>query len=923
MRNTIYYELKKILKNNGESIKIDKINSIDFIKGIDKISRSILELGISNKDNIVIQSNNSIKYLELLYSFSKLGLSVTIIDDDVLNKNNIIDKADYLFISNIDGIEIDNYKRIIVYDNLDSDDDIVINWDKFCDISKYYNKEILYFDNFNIKYYSNNVELNINDSDIIESIDEYNQKLNIKEKNICVKFMDFILINYLIMNKKNISFSEGNVLITRDKYLLNDLNGNYKNIYSKFDMINEYELSKILEKYGSCYNRYYGFRNRFIGIGKDGNINLIDLDDVKICDVITGRKIDCGSIEIKVNKKYIKTNYIGYIVDSRLNIIDYLDKEIERVKIRKTGLPEIDMPWCKYYPSDSKKDKPLEYTLYQNLKVLNENNYLEVALKYLGREIKYFELFNEIEKAAKSLYALGVRKGDHVTFSMPNIPEFVYLFYAVNKIGAVACLIEPRTPASRIKDYLDESHSKVLVMVDLCKKNIDKLIDREELKHVISVSPMNSVTSRKVKNAYNLTHKKVKTSGKYIDYKDFIKIGESILQFSDNPYTSDEVATVVYTSGTTGKPKGAELRNETYNGQNMQLKYSGILPRVGEIFMGNVPFFSAYGSSSGMHNALSSGVTIELIANYKPSKFANMLKKYKPTHVMGVPRFFEILSESKTFNGEDITFLKNAISGGDKMSPNREYRVNEYLTKHNANKLKKGLGMSEFGGGFITTVNDEVNKVGSVGIPHVGNNIMIIDPDTNEHLTYGRDKKIGELYVTGPTMMKGYLNNKEENEKFFYVDSKGIKWAKTGDLVYMDEDGVIFFVDRIKNVIMRPDGHTVPLLPIENAIDKHEVVESCAVVGVTVSDKSTGKRPMAFIVLKKDNNVSVEKIHNEIKELQNKYIPEREQPMWYRYVDSLPYNLAGKVDLHKLGSIGEEDENKNLEFVNNMKKEKN
>ena len=188
MRNTIYYELKKILKNNGEIFKIDKINSIDFIKEIDKISRSILELGISNKDNIVIQSNNSIKYLELLYSFSKLGLSVTIIDDDVLNKNNIIDKADYLFVSNIDGIEIDNYKRIIIYDNLDSDDDIVINWDKFYDISKYYNKEILYFDNFNIRYYSNNVELNINDKDIIESINEYNQRLNIKDKNVCVKF---------------------------------------------------------------------------------------------------------------------------------------------------------------------------------------------------------------------------------------------------------------------------------------------------------------------------------------------------------------------------------------------------------------------------------------------------------------------------------------------------------------------------------------------------------------------------------------------------------------------------------------------------------------------------------------------------------------------------------------------------------------
>lgn len=915
MKNTIYYEIRKIIKNN--SFKVDIIDSKEFLSSIDLVSRSILELGISKKDNVVIEKNNNIKYYILVYAFSKLGIKINVFD-------NIDDKivCDYIFATNIDKINIDNYKRIILYeDNVVCEDDIIINWNKFYDISKYYNKEIIYYNDFSINYYDNNILISLKDEDIINSFDEIDSRISVKDSNICIKYIDFILFNYLLINRNNISFNNGNILFSRDNLLIND-NDKYNKVYSKFDMVNEYEFSKIIDKYGDSYYRYYNFYNRMLCCGKN-KLNLFNIDDVKICNVINGKKNDFGSIEVYVGKKYIKTNYVGDIKDNVLNIVDYYDKEFEREKLKKTGLPETDMPWCKYYPIESKKDSVLKYTLYQNLKILNQNNYLEVALKYLGEEIKYYEMFNEIEKAAKSLYALGVRKGDYITFSMPNIPEFVYLFYAVNKIGAVACLIEPRTPASRIKSYLDESHSKILVMVDLCKKNIDKLIDREELKHVISVSPINSIKSKKVRNTYNLTHKKVKSSGKYIDYKDFIKIGESILPFNDNPYIENDVATVVYTSGTTGKPKGAELRNETYNGQNMQLKYSGILPKVGETFMGNVPFFSAYGSSSGMHNALSSGVKIELIAKYKPKHFASMLKKYKPTHVMGVPRFFEILSESKTFKNEDITFLKNAISGGDKMSPNREYRVNEYLVNHNANKLKKGLGMSEFGGGFITTVNDNVNKVGSVGIPHVGNNVMIVDPNTKEHLTYGREQNVGELYVSGPTMMKGYLNNKEETDKFFYIDDKGIKWAKTGDLVYMDEDGVIFFVDRIKNVIMRPDGHTVPLLPIENAIDKHESVESCAVVGITVDNKSTGKRPMAFIVLKKDINVSVDKIHNEIKELQNKYIPEREQPLWYRYVDSLPYNLAGKVDMLKLASIGESDKFKNLEFVNEIKKDKN
>ena len=164
MKNTIYYKIKKELKNN--TIKIDNKESTEFIKDIDKLSRSILELGINNKDNIVIEKDNSIKFLEIIYAFNKIGLNITIIDNETTNKRNIINESNYLFINNIDGIDIDNYKRIILYNNIDcDDDDIVINWDKFYDISKYYNKEIINYNNFNIKYYDNNVELNLKDEE--------------------------------------------------------------------------------------------------------------------------------------------------------------------------------------------------------------------------------------------------------------------------------------------------------------------------------------------------------------------------------------------------------------------------------------------------------------------------------------------------------------------------------------------------------------------------------------------------------------------------------------------------------------------------------------------------------------------------------------------------------------------------------------
>lgn len=581
-------------------------------------------------------------------------------------------------------------------------------------------------------------------------------------------------------------------------------------------------------------------------------------------------------------------------------------KEIELGLIEtpkeKTGYPSIDKPWLKFFPKESLEDEINPYTLYEQIKLANEENLEEIALSYNGEKITFRKMFHQIDLVAGALLSIGVKENDIVTICLPNIPEFVYSFYAINKIGAIASLIEPRTNAERIKGFVNNANSKVMIMLDLCKNNIDKMLDASTLEMVISVSAANALENKTKKNLYTMAHKEVKTSGKYLNWNDFINV-KRLNNVEPVKYTPNKTAAIVYTSGTTGVPKGAELTNETYNGQNMQLKYSGITPKVGDIFLGNVPFFSAYGSSSGMHNALTNGVEVALLPNYKPIDFPKLLLKYRPNHVMGVPRFYELMTQDKLALKSDYSFLENAISGGDKMAPTNEKKVNKFLQNHGAEKIKKGLGMSEFGGGFITTVSKESNKIGSVGVPHVGNNVKIIDPNTSQELKYGSEKNIGELYVTGPTMMKSYFNNPTETEKFFHIDEFGVKWAKTGDLVYMDEDGVVFFIDRIKNVIMRPDGHTTPLLPIENAISKHPSVASCAAVGVNVEEGSTGALPMAFIVLK-DGNQNIETIQKEIEELCALNIPERERPKWYRYVKEIPYNLAGKVDMLKLKETG-------------------
>lgn len=587
-----------------------------------------------------------------------------------------------------------------------------------------------------------------------------------------------------------------------------------------------------------------------------------------------------------------------------------LDLKGNTKNTKLTGYPSKDMPWLKHYPKSALTDTVNEVTLYGQIKNSNKDNMNKTALSYNGEKISFRKLFHNIDKVADALTSLGVKKGDIVTLCLPNIPEFVYSFYAINKIGAISSLIEPRTNSERIKKFVNNTNSKVMIMVDLCKKNIDKIVENSNLEIVISVSAANSIENKYKKNLYKVAHKEVKTKGKYLNFNEFINV-KRLNNVKEVDYVKNTPVSIVYTSGTTGIPKGATLTTETYNGQNMQLKYSGITPKTGDIFLGNIPFFSAYGSSSGMHNALTNGVEIALIPKYTPKDFTNLLLKYKPNHVMGVPRFYELMMNNKKANKNNFNFLYNIISGGDKMTPTNERDVNEFLNNHYAPNLKKGLGMSEFGGGFITTVSDKTNKIGSVGIPHVGNNVMIVDPETKKEVKYGNDKNIGELYVTGPTMMKEYFNNEEETNNFFYIDNNGTKWAKTGDLVYMDFDGVVFFVDRIKNAIMRPDGHTVHLLPIENAICKHNNVINCAVIGVSEDKNQTGMFPMAFITLNKNSNINLDEIQKEIEELCELNIPERERPKWFRYIDNMPYNLAGKIDLNKLRKIVENDDLKN------------
>ncbi len=566
-----------------------------------------------------------------------------------------------------------------------------------------------------------------------------------------------------------------------------------------------------------------------------------------------------------------------------------------------TGYLSIDKPFLKNYPEEALLREVPKQTIYERIYACNKDRLQDIALIYQDVQITFGELFENIDRVSKALLAMGIKRGEKVSLCMPNIPETVYTIYALSKIGAVANMIEPRTNAKRIKQYLIEAKSTKLLMVDLCKKNIDKIIDDADcpLKTVIGVSAVQSFKDGMKKRIYQFLHPEIKDKGKYQNYETFIQNGKSVKQVETVPYKENTPAIVVYTGGTTSIPKGAVLANETYNGQNMQFQYSGISNNKGDRFLGDVPFFSAYGSSCGMHNALCSGVSICLVPTRKPSHFYKLLRKYRPTITMEVPRTYEMLYQKRRHKKDDFSFMKDNICGGDKISEAREEEVNREAKKHQAPAIKKGIGMTEFGGGITTTISDETNLVGTVGVPLAQNNVKIVDPVTHEEVHYN---EMGELWATGPTQMIGYLNREEENQAFFEEEGN-IRWSKTGDLCTANQDGIIAFLDRIKRAIMLPDGHTVPLVPIENAISMHQGVLNCAVVGVETSSVNTGKVPMAFVVLK-DEKANTAKIEKELRHICDENIPPREIPRYYCFVRKLPYTLMEKVDFEFLSKEG-------------------
>ncbi len=553
--------------------------------------------------------------------------------------------------------------------------------------------------------------------------------------------------------------------------------------------------------------------------------------------------------------------------------------------------------WLKYYSDEQINHQQPRCTAYAFLKQCNGDRLDAVALHYYGANITFRELFGGIDAVADAFAAQGVKAGDIVSFLSAQLPETIAAVYGLNKIGAVANTIDPRMDVRSIKQMIADSGSKILVTLDIAFPKVKAVLDDigQDLIIIQSAAASLPPFKRFFKTLTTRTH--IPYSNKIIKWSAFVKTGETTVA-EEAPYIGYETVAITYTGGTTGLPKGVMLTNDSMNAVVMSFMHCDVAREDGGRYLGIIPIFSAYGMVCGMHMPLCLRQTLVPIPKFVPATIGKLVRTYRPNHIISTPAFIELLMQSREVRNMDLSFLRTLASGGDTMNSGIEQKLNAFRKVHNMRyPLAQGYGMSELSAAASFCVNT-VYKEGSVGIPALNTTIGIFDPETGEEKTY---YEVGEVCVTGPTMMKGYFRAPEETANIMRKHDDGLVWIHSGDLGYMDEDGFLFIKGRIKRMITRFDGHKVFLVNLENLVGKRPDVRNVAAIGVNDRAHSHGQYPMVLVELVQ--GVDPAATCKEIFVYCNENLEERGKPVAVLAVKTVPLTPMGKNDYRELEKV--------------------
>jgi long-chain acyl-CoA synthetase len=508
------------------------------------------------------------------------------------------------------------------------------------------------------------------------------------------------------------------------------------------------------------------------------------------------------------------------------------------------------------------------------------------AIDFLGRRWSYSQLSELVNRAARGLQDLGVRQGVSVGLCLPNTPYSVIFYYAVLKAGGTVVNYNPLYVERELKHQILDSDTTFMVVPDLARisSKVEAVALESGLRKIV-LCPMASALPPAKAALFTLFNRhertRVEREELYIPYHRVIARGEAPDPVQVAPH--EDVAVIQYTGGTTGTPKGAMLThaNLTANCRQVVAHHADVV-LGGERVLGVLPLFHVFGMTFVLNFSVQIGAEMILLPRFDVRQVVRCVGRRKPTVFPAVPTIYGAINTEAERSRCDLSSIKVCISGGAPLPADVRRRF-ETLT---GCKLVEGYGLTEASPVVASNPPDGLVKDGSVGVPMQGTNIEIRDPlDPSRQL--GSNQK-GEVCVRGPQVMAGYRGRPAETEAAF-VDGA----LRTGDIGYLDEDGYLFLVDRIKDVILCGGFNVYPRV-VEDALYQHPAVAEAVVIGVP--DAYRGQAPKAFVTLRPGQAATTGSLRDFLAD----YLSKIELPREIEIRASLPKTMVGKLSKKEL-----------------------
>ena len=486
---------------------------------------------------------------------------------------------------------------------------------------------------------------------------------------------------------------------------------------------------------------------------------------------------------------------------------------------------------------------------------------------------------------------MGIRAGDIVTIMSMHTPETIYAIYGLNFIGAVANMVYMTLSEKEILHTVENTESKLLLVLDAALEKVEAI--KAELRVPVVVLGVADSMPPHIKLVYRL--KVTPKKHMFMTWRNFLKQGAEEISMSTD---HEAPSVIVYTSGTTGEPKGVLLCSDGINKVVSQLKaaYQDHLRQ--ETVLMILPPFIAFGISM-IHRAIGTGMDITLWIEMDSDRIGKAFARLKPNRFVSGPLLIEGIIKHAC---GDLSGVYDITGGGEAISFELEDKFNHFMKDHNSRaKYMTGYGMSEFSS--VVTLNlVKAYKKGSLGVPLVNTNIKIVDPDSGEELQY---HETGEMCFCSPTSMLGYYRNRAASDEIMKRDQYGNVWIHTGDLGYVDEEGFVFLIGRMKRIYTALDSNEVAckVFPqrIEDLLIGCNGIKDCA--AVVRPDAKRRYVPVAFVTFE------AKTIHVDLTALyavSKNELPEYMQPEKIVVLDAMPMTQSGKIDYRTLEEMAKE-----------------